>query len=431
MRLAPGQPAPRQPAPAVVPPSSHPPLARSRGATGRLVRFAALAATLVATTAPGAACAQATRVRKDAGAAQATEASGRWTVARARAWQDSVGWQVGANFVPSSAGNQLEMWQAATWDPTTIDRELGWARSLGMNTMRVFLHDLAWAQDSTGFLGRMDEFLRIAERHRIRPMFVVWDAVWDPNARPGPQRAPRPHLHNSIWVQSPSGDVLRDSLAIEQRLGPYVRSVFARFARDGRILAWDLYNEPDNINRPAYVAYEPVNKGDLALRLLRRTWDWARAAQPIHPLTVGPWYGDFADTTRMHPVFRYALANSDVVTFHTYDVLDEVRTKVANLERLGGGRPVLCTEYMARPRGSTFQAILPFFKERRVGAYNWGFVNGRSPTSYPWDSWTQEYTAEPTEWFHDIFQTDGRPYREAEVSLIRSLTGAAATTGTR
>jgi len=353
----------------------------------------------------------------------AAPAATRWTAERARSWGDSVGWQVGANYVPSSAGNQLEMWQAATWDPTTIDRELGWAQSLGMNTMRVFLHDLAYRQDPQGFMRRLDQFLVIAERHRIRPMIVIFDAVWDPNARTGPQRRPRPHLHNSIWVQSPTGALLQDSTRWNRELGPYVTALFRRFGRDRRILAWDLYNEPDNINRPAYVAYEPVDKGALALGLLTRTFRWARAERPIQPLTVGPWYGDWSDTTKMAPVFRYALAQSDIITFHTYDEPDEVRRRIAALEPYG--RPIICTEYMARPRGSTFQTILPLFAERKVGAMNWGFVNGRSQTIYPWDSWTQEYTAEPKVWFHDVFHTNGTPYDTTETALIRRLTSEA------
>ena len=69
-------------------------------------------------------------------------ASDRWTMEQAQAWYESHPWLAGANFVPSTAINQLEMWQAETFDPATIDRELGYAQSIGMNTMRVFLHDI-------------------------------------------------------------------------------------------------------------------------------------------------------------------------------------------------------------------------------------------------------------------------------------------------
>src|SRR4051812_7207961 len=209
----------------------------------------------------------------------------RWTPQHARAWADSTGWLVGSNFAPSTAINQLEMWQAATFDPQTIDRELGWAESLGFNTMRVFLHNLLWEQDSTGFLNRMDEFLTIAQRHHIRPMFVLFDAVWDPMPHLGKQREPIPHLHNSGWVQSPGAAILVDTTRYDE-MRRYVQGVVGRFAKDRRVVAWDIFNEPDNTNRPAYIAYEPVNKPALTLNLMRKAFAWARAVNPSQPLTA-------------------------------------------------------------------------------------------------------------------------------------------------
>jgi hypothetical protein len=347
-----------------------------------------------------------------------------WTQQRARAWADSTGWLVGSNFAPSTAINQLEMWQAATFDPRTIDRELAWAESLGFNTMRVFLHDLLWRQDPQGFLNRIDQFLAIAQRHRIRPMLVLFDAVWDPMPRLGRQRAPIPHLHNSGWVQSPGAAILSDTARYES-LRAYVQGVVGRFANDRRVIAWDIFNEPDNVNRPAYIAYEPINKQALTLILMRKAFAWARAMNPTQPLTAAPWVGDYVVPARMRPATRFMLENSDVITFHSYDDSATVERLITALERYG--RPIICTEYMARPRGSTFQAILPIFARRRVGAINWGFVSGRSQTIYPWDSWNNEYTAEPRVWFHDIFRANGTAFDQEEVQVIRSLTRRALT----
>ena len=352
----------------------------------------------------------------DAGAQQ------RWTREHARAWADSTGWLVGSNFVPSTAINQLEMWQGADFDPRTIDRELGWAESLGMTTMRVFLHNLLWTQDPKGFLDRMDQFLTIAHRHHIRPMFVLFDAVWDPMPHLGKQRAPIPHLHNSGWMQSPGAAILSDTTRYESLKG-YVQGVVGRFAKDRRVIAWDIFNEPDNTNRPAYLAYEPINKPALTLILMRKAFEWARAMNPSQPLTAAPWLGDYVDTTRMRPATRFMLENSDVITFHSYDDSATVEKLITALERYG--RPIICSEYMARPRGSTFQSILPIFARRHVGAINWGFVSGKTQTIYPWDSWNIEYTAEPKVWFHDIFRPNGVPYDSAEVQLIRSITSSA------
>lgn len=353
----------------------------------------------------------------DAGLAKA---QGQWSREHARAWAQTTGWLAGSNFAPSTAINQLEMWQAATFDPQTIDRELGWAESLGFNTMRVFLHDLLWQQDSSGFLSRMDQFLTIAQRHHIRPMFVLFDAVWDPLPHLGRQRAPIPHLHNSGWVQSPGAAILSDTAHIDQLRG-YVQGVVGRFAKDPRVVAWDIFNEPDNTNRPAYIAYEPINKPALTLILMRKAFEWARAMNPSQPLTAAPWLGDYVDTTRMRPPTRFMLENSDVITFHSYDDSARVEKLITALERYA--RPIICSEYMARPRGSTFQKILPIFARRHVGAINWGFVSGKTQTIYPWDSWNDEYTAEPKVWFHDIFRADGTAFDPAEVQLIKSITG--------
>ncbi len=345
----------------------------------------------------------------------------RWSAKDAADWYGRQGWVVGSNFVPSTAINELEMWQAATFDLSTIDRELGWAESLGMNTMRVFLHNLLWQEDSAAFLERMDKFLAVADKHHIRITFVLLDSVWDPQPKAGKQRAPRPHVHNSGWVQAPGADLLKDPKRWDKELKPYVVGVIARFRNDARVLMWDLMNEPENDNR-AYKSTELSNKEQVALDLLKQEWDWARSAQPSQPLTSGVWKGDWSNDEKLSEMQRFQLQNSDVITFHSYEPPDKMRQRISSLKRFD--RPIICTEYMARPLGSTFAAILPILKEVNVGAYNWGFVSGKSQTIYPWDSWEKKYTSEPKIWFHDIFRQDGTPYDPDEVKLIKRLTGA-------
>jgi len=343
-----------------------------------------------------------------------------WSAERANAWQRERGWLVGCNFGPSTAINQLEMFQADTFDLATIDREMGWAESLGFNSVRVFLHHLLWEQDAPGFLERLDRFLAVADKHRIGVMFVLFDSCWDPFPKLGKQRAPKPHVHNSGWVQSPGIDVLKD-LSKHDALKAYVAGVVGRFANDRRVQVWDVWNEPDNNNQSAYGKVELKNKADLVLPLLGKTFAWTREARPSQPLTSGVWIGTWGDPARLSPMERLQLDNSDVISFHSYAKLDELKQCVKNLGRYG--RPILCTEYMARPNGSTFDPHLRFLKEQSVAAYNWGFVAGKTQTIYPWDSWKTSYTAEPPVWFHDIFRQDGAPYIAKEVEFIRSMTG--------
>jgi len=343
----------------------------------------------------------------------------RWPAQQANDWYTHQPFLVGSNFIPSTAINELEMWQADTFDLPTIDRELGWAEGLGMNTMRVFLHNLLWQQDSAGFLRRTDQFLQVADKHHIRIMFVLLDSVWDPYPKLGRQRDPKPHVHNSGWVQAPGAEILKNEPRWNQELKPYVVGVISHFRDDPRVLMWDLMNEPDNENG-SYKAQELPNKAEVALRLLREEWKWARSSNPSQPLTSGVWKEDWSSDDKLSAMASFQLQNSDVITFHSYDPPDEMKSRIASLRRFG--RPIVCTEYMARPRGSTFAAILPLLKAERVGAYNWGFVNGKSQTIYPWDSWEKTYTGEPPVWFHDIFRKDGSPYDPKEVTLIRQLT---------
>jgi hypothetical protein len=344
-----------------------------------------------------------------------------WPAERANEWYAKQPWLVGSNFIPSTAINQLEMWQADTFDLATIDRELGWAQGLGMNTMRVFLHNLLWQQDSAGFLKRMDEFLAVADKHHIRIMFVLLDSVWDPNPQLGKQHEPRPHVHNSGWVQAPGDKMLHDPSTWNKQLKPYVIGVIAHFRDDPRIVIWDLMNEPDN-DSAQYKAQESGNRAKAALRLLKLEWGWARSAKPSQPLTSGVWQGDWSDA-KITEMARFQLENSDVITFHCYDPPEVMKTRIESLRRFK--RPIICTEYMARPLGSTFAAILPLLMEERVGAYNWGFVSGKTQTIYPWDSWEKSYHQEPPLWFHDIFHKDGTPYDSKETELIQRLTQSA------
>jgi hypothetical protein len=346
--------------------------------------------------------------------------TGRWSEERARKWFDERPWRVGVNYVPSTAVNQLEMWQAETFDPDTIDRELGWAESLGFTSVRVFLHDLAWKNDAPGFYDRVDKFLSIADRHHIGTMLVIFDGVWNPRPMAGKQPAPRPHLHNSGWVQSPGAEILGNP-ARHDELEPYVKGIVGRFARDARIDMWDLFNEPDNDNAISYKALEITDKAALATKLIEKTFRWAREAHATQPLTAAPWLTDFSDTAKMSESDRAMLDESDVITFHNYAKPEDMRVRVTNLRRYH--RPIVCSEYMARPVGSTFDPILRYLKDERVGAYSWGFVNGKSQTIYPWDSWEKKYAAPPNVWFHDILQKDGKPYDPKEVAYIREITG--------
>ncbi len=370
--------------------------------------------------AAGAAMVQAPR----GGAEPAPRSSGeitRWSPDRANRWYQAQGWLVGANYIPSNAINQLEMFQPGTYDPRRINTELGWAKSYGFNSVRVFLHDQLWAQDPRGFQSRLGQFVGIAASHGIRPLFVFFDSCWDPLPKIGPQRAPRPGVHNSGWVQSPGAERLGDP-DYARVLHDYVTSVLTQFRNDNRVLGWDLWNEPDNPAR-VYAKVERKDKLERVAELLPQVFRWARAVDPSQPLTSGVWRGgDQGEQGGRSPISDIQLSNADVITFHSYAEPAGFESRIAELAPLG--RPIICTEYMARPQGSTVESILPVAKRHNVGAFNWGLVAGKTQTYFPWDSWDHPYTSVPKVWFHDLLQPDGRPFRDSEAQTARTLAGS-------
>lgn len=327
----------------------------------------------------------------------ATEAPGeKWSKEKAASYYANFDWLSGANFQPSSAINQLEMWQAESFDPETMDRELGMAADIGFNAMRVYLHHLAWEVDPDGFKDRMGKYLNIADKHNISTMFVFFDDCWNPTYTAGVQPAPKPGIHNSGWVRDPGDVQVSDSL-----LEAFVKDVMGHFSEDPRIVLWDLYNEPGN-----------SGYGNESMPLLKNVFSWAREVNPAQPLSVGVWNLDLKELN------KFQVENSDLITYHNYMEPEIHEEWIDSLKTFG--RPMICTEYMARTRGNTFQNTMPMLKEHNIGAINWGLVSGKTNTIYAWDT-PIENGDEPELWFHDVFRKDGTPYSEEEVNTIKSL----------
>jgi hypothetical protein len=331
-------------------------------------------------------------------------APSRWSAEKANDWYSSRPWLVGCNFIPSNAINQLEMWQAETFDPATVERELAWAAGIGFNTIRTYLHDLAWEVDPAAFKQRLDCFLDIAARYGIRPIFVLFDDCWNSNPRIGVQPTPQAGIHNSGWMQSPGVGVVNQGPSAWGRLEDYVKDVLSSFADDERILLWDLYNEPGN-----------SKNGDKSLPLLMAVFEWARAINPCQPLTAGLWF----DNEKLN---EFQLAASDVITFHHYWEPHKLKSEIAKLKATG--RPVICTEWLARTCGSLVSTNLPVFVEEKVGCLNWGLVAGKTNTIFPWKevvdpSQVDDLHAQPEPWFHDLLRPDGMPFDPVEIELFK------------
>jgi hypothetical protein len=332
---------------------------------------------------------------------QTESTNGQWTKEMAWAWFEENGWRSGCNFQPSTAVNQLEMWQEETFDPVTIHRELGWAEDLGFTLLRVYLHSYAWKQDPGGFKERLHQFLEIADGHGMGTMMVFFDDCWNEVAQSGPQPEPLTGIHNSRWVQDPSVDLRQDTTALFPWLEVYVRDILNTFRDDRRILVWDLYNEPGNSNHQ-----------NSSLPLLKKIFLWAREVNPSQPLTCGIWRLDLDELN------EFQTTHSDIISYHNYQDPDRHRVWIHLLKT--HGRPMICSEYLARHYDSRFQNILPLLKEQHVWAINWGLVAGKTNTIYPWNEPMPE-GGEPEIWFTDILRRDGTAFDKEETTLIRQL----------
>ena len=350
-----------------------------------------------------------------------TPVAERWSEEKAWKWHQENGWMAGTNFNPSTAINQLEFFQEESFDLETIDRELSWSAELGMKMHRVYLHNLLWDQDSLGFINRINAYLQTADKYQIKTMLVLLDDVWHPVPKLGKQPDPTPFVHNSGWVQAPGAAILGDSLRHDE-LKNYIKGVVSHFAEDKRVVAWDLYNEPDNVaNQPGYAELELKDKYTYTFALLKKVVHWAREVNPSQPLIIGIWKGDhslWGNLQALRPLERFMIKNSDVISFHSYDNLQVTLEKVEELKKYN--RPIICTEYLARGNGSTFEDILPMFKENQIHALSWGFVSGKTNTIFPWSSWTKAFDSIPKVWHHDIYRTDKSPFSEKEITLLKT-----------
>lgn len=334
--------------------------------------------------------------------------AGRWSVEKANEWYYSQDWPVGVNYVPGYAVNTIEWWQESTFDPSVIDWELGIAQDLGLNVVRIFLNDLVYFDDPKGFKGRLNQFLDICEKHGIKAIVTFYTnggKIREPKL--GPQPEPTPGIHNPCWVPSPGPAVLADP-AQWPKQKKYVQDLLRTFKNDSRIYLWHLFNEPSWGTR----------NGEEILPFMREEFKWARQINPSQPLSAP--FDNMNNHPRMlYPVLSFLGENVDVITFHSYNEPEMVKTQCIDKFKQYG-RPVICTEWLARPAGSTVEGVLPLLKENNIGAVNFGLFKNKTQTYLNWSSKAGD--PDPELWLHDLLFEDGTPYREAETALIRKLT---------
>ena len=330
-----------------------------------------------------------------------TDSGGRWSEERIWKWYDGLGAVKGVNYVPRTAVNSVEMWMESTFDPDTIDEELGWAQGLGYTAIRVQLQFAVWKDDPDGFLGRVGRVLELAAKHGLRVVPVLFDDLNIAGEAPsvGEQKEPIPGEYNRRWVPSPSKAAVTDRGQWPE-LEAYVKDVMGEFKRDGRVLYWDLYNTAGN-----------GGLWEESLPLMDQTFNWARSVDASQPMAVAAWK-EFGSAMAARKLER-----SDLVSFHSFDGVEGLEARLMLLARYR--RPIICSDWLMRQVGSDFENALPLFAAHRVGWFNCGFVAGKTQMEIQQAQYRSE--KDPDLWQQAVLRPDGTPYNRRETELIQGF----------
>lgn len=323
----------------------------------------------------------------------------RWPEQKIQSWYNNQPWFCGFNYIPAYAVNYTAMWDKTSFDTAAIDKELAIAEKVGLNCLRAVLQYAVYEDDPEYFLATLDKFMAICKRHKIKFMPALFDDCvfgLENDPKVGKQPEPLPGWYAWAWSPSPGHTMVIDSTT-HPKIEKYVKAVMERFKNDDRIFIWDLYNEPTN-----------GGLGTTTLPLLQKVIKWAREVSPLQPMTIGIWN----DNERLNEI---AVTGSDIISFHNYGNKQNLEKHIQELKKYN--RPLINTEWMNRPAGSTIKDNLAVFYENNVGCMLWGLVNGKTQTDLPWGH--RPGDPAPSVWQHDLFKGNFQPYNDAEIASLR------------
>ncbi len=309
---------------------------------------------------------------------------------------DTSRW-VGANYTPAYCVNAVQLWH--DFRPEVIDRELAAAKKYyGITSLRVYLHNIPYEAEKEKFLQRIEQFLAICDRYRIRPGFVFFDDCWNHTGVELESPPPVKGRHNGRWAACP-----QDRQRTEEdlpKIQAYVQDVVAAHRRDGRVLWWEIFNEPRR-------------NAEYSARLRKLGYAWIKELEPIQPVICC--WDDSAET--------------DIVDAHNYNNNFAGWDRQADLNPAKG---TVFTEAGARwyaPRRSNAEPIevIHWLQGRRAakktvpGVYLcWELMVGNSNCRWYWG--TKDDTPEPTVPWCGLMWPDATPVSLAEAEAIRRYT---------
>lgn len=260
----------------------------------------------------------------------------------------------GANYVPSYARNDVQIWM--DYDAAVVDRELGYAERLKLNTVRVFLQVAVYEQDPQRFLDNFESFLSLCENHHIRMMPVIFDSCFGDFPDLGKYR-------DKDWMACPG----------QNRLGPehwpamrkFVRDVVGEHKDDRRIVMWDVMNEPTCTS-----FYQKEEDKQRIHTFVWQALDWVKAQKPSQPRTVGMMFSSEL------PLVQDKV---DVLAFHNYrrDLREDIQGVRAIARKLG--KPAIINEVVRNDQPAPY--AMPILYEEKIGWCFWELMLGSTQFS--------------------------------------------------
>lgn len=345
----------------------------------------------------------------------------KWSNERAWAWYNALPWLRGFNYVPSNAINRRDQWQEYGFieKMEVTRRELTMARDVGFNAIRSIIPFDVWYYDHDGFMERLDEFLALTgelgyrvmigfisdgERPLKDPPFGPVEPDWGYHGgnRPNKENVPRGEAYPSLV----------DEPGMDDKFCEYVREIITKYARDERVLLWNIWNEPGNSNR-----------AEKTMPVMLKAFEAARECLADQPLAADVWRVKRDLAQELPEIERVALELSDVISFHDYGCYDHSVMVLEYLKQFD--RPLLLTEWLNRISGNAIDSHLPLYYLERVAVFNWGLVAGKAQYYEPWngiwDSIAREGAAgrDVRLWQHDLFRPSLHPYDPAEIAKLK------------
>lgn len=261
---------------------------------------------------------------------------------------DDYAWIRGANYVSSNAINTVEIWR--DFDPDLVDRELGFAERLELNSLRIFLQYHVYEHNPIAFLKKVETFVALCDKRGIRPMLILFDGCF----------SMAPSMSTDYWwVAGPGGP--RTNPAFYPQGEKYCRDLVDLFRGDSRLLMWDAMNEPEAVT--FYVG------DDTAYGFARHFAEYLKSIDDTHPVTVGMAHAEH----NLH-----AADVVDAVSFHPYAKdRDDLVQRLARARDVAEGKPILATETGMPFWGCPYELVLPYLREEGVGSYFWEVMIGR------------------------------------------------------